>query len=70
LVGELNYNFKLSQDIADEVADLLRGYLPAYRYDEVKGIGPTDIKYDNSIPEGRFYCRTVLIEVKTPIKVE
>lgn len=70
LVGELNYNFKLSQDRADAVADLLRGYLPAYRYDEVKGIGPTDIKYDNSIPEGRFYCRTVLIEVKTPIKVE
>ncbi len=70
LVGELNYNFKLSQDRADAVADLLRGYLPAYRYDEVKGIGPTDIRYDNSIPEGRFYCRTVLIEVKTPTKVE
>ncbi|MDT8323235.1 MAG: hypothetical protein RRA94_03905 [Bacteroidota bacterium] len=24
--------------------------------------------YDNDLPEGRFYCRTVAVEVKTPIE--
>lgn len=67
LIGEANYNFKLSQDRADAVGNYLKQFLKNYTFDEVKGIGPTEIKYDNSTPEGRFYCRTVMIEVKTPI---
>lgn len=66
LIGETNYNFKLSQDRADAVGNYLRQFLKNYTFDEVKGIGPTEIKYDNNTPEGRFYCRTVMIEVKTP----
>lgn len=32
------------------------------------GIGEEELLYDNDIPEGRFYCRTVNIIVKTPVK--
>ncbi len=34
---------------------------------EVKGIGKNVLLYDNNVPEGRFYCRTVTIVVETPI---
>lgn len=34
----------------------------------VKGIGEDRLLYDNATPEGRFYCRTVRITVKTPVR--
>ena len=34
----------------------------------VRGIGDRRLLYPNDTPEGRFYCRTVQIEVKTPVK--
>jgi outer membrane protein OmpA-like peptidoglycan-associated protein len=34
----------------------------------VRGIGDRRLLYSNDTPEGRFYCRTVQIEVKTPVK--
>jgi len=67
LVGELTYNYNLSQERADAVANYLISFNKNYKFIEVKGIGPSEIKFDNSNAEGRFYCRTVLIEVKTPI---
>lgn len=67
LVGELTYNYNLSQERADAVANYLNSFNKNYKFIEIKGIGPSDIKFDNSNAEGRFYCRTVLIEVKTPI---
>jgi hypothetical protein len=35
---------------------------------EVLGLGKDILLYNNDIPEGRFYCRTVNITVETPIK--
>ncbi len=32
-----------------------------------EGVGKDKILYDNSLPEGRFYCRTVQIEVETTV---
>jgi arginase family enzyme len=37
-------------------------------YSIVKGLGESVLLYDNSQPEGRFYCRTVEIVVETPIE--
>ncbi len=34
----------------------------------VTGIGEDRLLYDNDIPEGRFYCRTVSISVRTPVR--
>lgn len=34
----------------------------------VSGIGESDLLYDNTLPEGRFYCRTVKIIIETPVE--
>lgn len=34
----------------------------------VNGIGSSELLFNNDVPEGRFYCRTVNIIVKTPVK--
>ena len=68
-LGERIYNKELSQKRADNVADYINTLLPSIKFNNVKGIGSENPKFDNSTPEGRFYCRTVLIEVKTPIKI-
>ena len=34
----------------------------------VRGVGEARLLYPNETPEGRFYCRTVQITTKTPIK--
>jgi outer membrane protein OmpA-like peptidoglycan-associated protein len=65
-LGEKNYNIRLSQDRANSVLKYLNDLNPNVTVEEVKGIGDKNPKYDNNTPEGRFYCRTVLIEVKTP----
>lgn len=67
-LGERLYNKDLSKKRADNVANYINTLLPDIRYNSVSGIGAENPKFDNSSPEGRFYCRTVLIEVKTPIK--
>lgn len=36
----------------------------------VEGKGESELLYDNSLPEGRFYCRTVTINIETPVKNE
>jgi outer membrane protein OmpA-like peptidoglycan-associated protein len=59
--GEDNYNRRLSLHRANQVRDALRLY-NAERY----GIGEDVLLYDNNLPEGRFYCRTVQIIVETP----
>lgn len=67
-LGEQQYNMELSQDRANNVADYIKTLLPETKFKKVIGIGSSNPKFDNSSPEGRFYCRTVLIEVKTPIE--
>ncbi len=68
-LGERFYNKELSQKRADNVAEYINTLLPDIKFNKVMGIGSENPKFDNSTPEGRFYCRTVLIEVKTPIKI-
>ena len=68
LLGEKQYNKTLSFDRATEVANYIKQINPKYTINEIKGLGSENILFDNSTPEGRFYCRTVLVEVKTPIK--
>lgn len=66
-LGEKQYNKKLSQDRANTVKSYITGNISGAKFDKVEGMGDSKLLYDNALPEGRFYCRTVLIEVKTPI---
>ena len=34
----------------------------------MQGLGETRRLYDNTLPEGRFYCRTVTVTVETPVQ--
>lgn len=67
ILGSKEYNLQLSKLRAEETKRTLQKTRPGINFVEVKGIGDSNLKYDNSTPEGRFYSRTVLIEVKTPI---
>ncbi len=62
-VGEASYNRRLSENRAKEISTILNkeGAM-------VKGYGENTVLYDNNLPEGRFYSRTVKITVQTPIK--
>ncbi len=67
-LGERDYNKKLSRDRANAVKNYLLKINPDINISEVEGTGDEHLQYDNNLPEGRFYCRTVMIEIKTPIK--
>jgi len=67
-LGELEHNQELSQARAVAVQDLIAAQRPDAQITETKGIGPSRLLYDNSVPEGRYYCRTVTVEVETPIE--
>jgi outer membrane protein OmpA-like peptidoglycan-associated protein len=61
--GDADYNKKLSERRTLSTKTAIK------RQDaKAVGIGEEELLYNNEIPEGRFYCRTVNIEVKTPIK--
>lgn len=62
-VGEDRYNMELSLKRAKAVAEIL-GLDPGVAV----GLGKTQLLFDNNLPEGRFYCRTVTIEVVTPVR--
>ncbi len=66
-LGEKDYNMNLSLSRAESTYKVIKKIKPKADFKEVTGIGNTKLLYDNSLPEGRFYCRTVLIEVTTPI---
>ena len=61
-MGDELYNEKLSQGRANTLAKSLN--IP---FDYVKGLGESILLYNNDLPEGRFYCRTVEVIVETPI---
>ena len=67
-LGELAHNQELSTARADNVRDLILGDKPDAKITSTKGIGPSDLLYDNHLPEGRYYCRTVKVEVATPLE--
>jgi outer membrane protein OmpA-like peptidoglycan-associated protein len=68
LLGEKDYNKTLSLLRANEVSNYIKSINPNFKISEIKGLGSENILFDNLTPEGRFYCRTVLVEVKTPIE--
>jgi outer membrane protein OmpA-like peptidoglycan-associated protein len=67
-LGELLHNQKLSEDRAFNVRDLILRNKPDAKITSTKGIGPSQLLYDNHLPEGRYYCRTVKVEVETPLE--
>ncbi|MGE5480722.1 MAG: OmpA family protein [Chloroflexota bacterium] len=61
--GEDEYNKVLSEKRANSVKNAID------RKDaKIKNIGEDKLLYDNDIPEGRFYCRTVDIKIETPVE--
>ncbi|MFP4543738.1 MAG: OmpA family protein [Candidatus Kapaibacterium sp.] len=60
--GEAAYNKELSERRARAAKEAL-GRKDA----DHKGMGEEILLYDNDLPEGRFYCRTVVITVKNKI---
>lgn len=66
-LGTPEYNLRLSENRAITVRDYLQLLLDFVSIKSTKGVGDRNLIYDNSTPEGRFYSRTVLIEIQTPI---
>ena len=64
-IGDANYNLQLSQKRANAAANAL-----GVNVNNAKGLGNSILLYDNNLPEGRFYCRTVTIDIVTPITYE
>ncbi|HEY3876044.1 MAG TPA: OmpA family protein [Candidatus Kapabacteria bacterium] len=67
-LGELAHNQTLSEARAFNVRDLILKDKPDAKITSAKGIGPSNLLYDNHLPEGRYYCRTVRVEVQTPLE--
>ena len=61
-IGDEKVNKRISEKRAREVARWL-GLINA----NTVGVGESYLLYDNSLPEGRFYCRTVKITIETPV---
>jgi outer membrane protein OmpA-like peptidoglycan-associated protein len=66
-IGEQYHNQELSERRAESVRDLVVTEKPSAVITEVKGVGSTNMLFTNDLPEGRYYCRTVMVEVETPI---
>jgi len=64
-IGEAQYNLELAQKRANSAADAL-----GVNRKFAKGIGNSVLLYNNDLPEGRFYCRTVNIDIITPISYD
>ncbi len=61
-IGKENVNLRIATQRATTVAKYLN-----LKDVTVVGIGESELIYDNNFPEGRFYCRTVTIDIETPI---
>jgi outer membrane protein OmpA-like peptidoglycan-associated protein len=69
-MGELDHNKELSTSRAFAVHKLIKEENGVAEITKVEGIGPTYSPEMNSTPEGRYYCRTVTVQVQTPLKGE
>lgn len=67
-LGELDHNMELSVSRAKSVENFVRSIAPQLQIREVKGVGPNPSLFNNSLPEGRFYCRTVTLQITTPLR--
>jgi outer membrane protein OmpA-like peptidoglycan-associated protein len=62
-IGSEEYNTRLSQERANAVKTAIN------RKGSVSiGKGEQGLRFDNDLPEGRFYCRTVNVVVRTLVK--
>ncbi len=68
LLGGYDYNKELSIRRANAVRKIVSKYAKPEQIVSCKGVGSDNLKFDINTPEGRFYCRTVLIEVMNPIE--
>ncbi len=66
-LGELAHNMELSESRAQAVRTLILAERSDANILDTRGIGSSKLDYDNALPEGRYYCRTVTVEVKTPV---
>ena len=68
VIGSDEYNLKLSgargAKAKEELASLAQ---TKYKSLDSKGVGETEPLFDNSLPEGRFYNRTVQVIIETPV---
>ncbi len=62
IIGNDDYNLRLSRRRAESTANALNA-----KNIQFFGKGESELLFDNSTPEGRFYCRTVVVEVRIPI---
>lgn len=62
IIGKEEYNLKLSTERAKSTTDALEFKNATYI-----GKGEYELLFDNSTPEGRYYCRTVVVEVRIPV---
>ncbi len=62
-IGDVEYNARISLQRARNTADAL-----GVRSAEVLGLGESELLFDNDLPEGRQYSRTVHIYIETPVQ--
>lgn len=62
-LGNADRNMTLSKMRAERAAERMD-----VDKSNAKGLGETVLLYDNDLPEGRFYSRTVRIKIETPIE--
>lgn len=67
VVGEYNHNKKLSENRARVTKDLVNSGSAGYKTLESVGTGEDDPLYTNDLPEGRFFNRTVQVQLETPL---
>ncbi|MBE0643388.1 MAG: OmpA family protein, partial [Bacteroidetes bacterium] len=63
-MGDDSYNQRLSERRASAVREQLQREIPAGAM-RSEGVGESNLLFDNGLPEGRFYCRTVQILIET-----
>jgi outer membrane protein OmpA-like peptidoglycan-associated protein len=65
-LGEAEHNRSLSLNRAEAVRSFIMQTQPGANIESCMGVGSSRLPYDNNVPEGRYYCRTVAITVQTP----
>lgn len=68
IIGMEDRNQKLTDDRANAVVAVIRKDVPSNNYASLtgRGVGEEAPIYDNNLPEGRFYNRTVLVTIDSP----
>lgn len=64
--GELQHNIDLARRRCESVNHFINASNSIKT--DIEAIGNQRLLYDNSTPEGRAFCRTVRIEIRTPNK--